>query len=398
MATGLLLAMAALYIVSRSMEPQHPAWGFLRAFAEAGMVGGLADWFAVTALFRHPMGLPIPHTAIIPRNKDRIGDTLAAFLKDNFLTPVVISRRMRTMDIAGAAGRFLTRPDGGQRRLRHGAARMIGDLVASLDQEHLGGLARSALRGQLEKLDVAPLIGQVIAAMMDQCRHRPVIDGIIAWIAVALDDSEQLVLDVVHSRASKIMRWTGLDETIAKAIARALGRLMEEVAADPDHRLRVKAEEALAKLAHNLQHDAALQARVEEWKQELLANPAIGRWIGGMWEQARRALLHAARNPEAVLMRYMGDTMARFGASLQENEELKRQINRFARRAIVGTAAAYGDGIVTLVSDTIRSWDVRTVTGRIEEAVGKDLQFIRINGTLVGGLVGVLLHLVGLFL
>src|SRR3569623_565370 len=161
-ATALLLAMAALYLAARGLDSRHPAWGYVRAFAEAAMVGGLADWFAVTALFRHPLGLPIPHTAIIPRNKDRIGDSLAQFLRDNFLTPAVVARRMRRLDVAGALGRFLADPQG-EGRLRAGAARMASDVLEALDQEKLGGMVKGAVAQRLLALDVAAPLGPALA-------------------------------------------------------------------------------------------------------------------------------------------------------------------------------------------------------------------------------------------
>src|SRR3954465_7913807 len=185
-ATGMLVAMAALFLVANSLDELHPAWGYVKAFAEAAMVGGLADWFAVTALFRHPLGLPIPHTAIIPRNKDRIGDTLAAFLRENFLTPSVVARRMRGVDVAGAVGRFLARPSGGGGRLRGGAARaggggrlregalrLIADLLEALDQERLGGMVRTAVSQRLKALEVSPLLGQALETAITDERHVP---------------------------------------------------------------------------------------------------------------------------------------------------------------------------------------------------------------------------------
>jgi uncharacterized membrane-anchored protein YjiN (DUF445 family) len=158
-ATLMLVAMAILFLVAGHFEKAWPGFGFVKAFAEAAMVGGLADWFAVTALFRHPLGLPIPHTAIIPRNKDRIGETLAAFLRENFLIPSVVARRMRDVDVAGAVGRFLARPSGGGGRLREGASRLLADLLEALDQERLGGMIRSGVASRLRALEVSPLLG-----------------------------------------------------------------------------------------------------------------------------------------------------------------------------------------------------------------------------------------------
>ncbi len=393
-ATALLILMAGVFFAARALEPMHPAWGYVRAFAEAGMVGGLADWFAVTALFRHPLGLPIPHTAIIPRNKDRIGDTLAAFLRDNFLIPAVVARRLRRIDVAGAAGRFLRHPNSGEGRIRRGASRLIADVIGALDQERLGGMAKGALRGQLERMNVAPLLGQMLGAMIARKRHLPLISAGIRWAALTLDDNEHLIRNMVHDKANSIMRWTGLDETLANAIISGLQKLLIDMDADPEHPLRARVEEGLARLADDLSHDPEMAEKVARMKAELLANPAVADWINGLWEQGRRALLAAARDPDAAMAGKLGEMLSQFGQTLQEDPLLKRQINRFARRAITGITSAYGDNIVRLVSDTVRGWEARTITDRVETAVGRDLQYIRINGTLVGGLVGVTIHLI----
>ena len=362
------------------------------------MIGGLADWFAVTALFRHPLGIPIPHTAIIPNNKVRIGTTLAAFLRSNFLTTKVVTRRIRSMDVAGAMGRFLVQPSGGEGRMRMGASRMFGDMIASLDDERLGKVAKTALKQQLQKLDIAPLLGQMLGAMIRERRHMAVLDGVIKWSAKTLEANEHLIRAMVEERANSIMRWTGLDEKLADAIVNGLNKMLTEMAADPDHPLRAKGEEGLAALAHDLIHDKKMRKRVNDWKGELLDNRAIGSWIDGLWQQGREGLLKAARNPDASMAGQFGKILVNLGTRLQQDERLKRQINRFARRAIVGTTENYGENIVSLVSDTIKDWDASTITDRVENAVGSDLQFIRINGTLVGGLAGIVIHAVGIWI
>jgi uncharacterized membrane-anchored protein YjiN (DUF445 family) len=398
-ATGLLLFMAVLFVIGHQLETHwHGQWGFLRAFAEAGMVGGLADWFAVTALFRHPLGIPIPHTAIIPNNKERLGRTLASFLRSNFLTTRVVARRVQRMDVAGAMGKFLSAPAGGEGRMRMGASRLMGDIIASLDDERLGHIAKSAIRSQLEKLDIAPLLGQLLGAMIKERKHLAVLDGVIKWSAKTLEANEHLIRQMVEERANAIMKWTGLDDRLADAIVNGLNKLLHEMATDPDHPLREKGEEGLASLAHDLQHDDALQAKVAHWKGQLLDNPAMAKWINSLWDQGRKSLLKATRDPDAALAGSFGEALVKLGGSLQEDEHLKLQINRFARRAIVGTTENYGDNIVALVSDTIRGWDASTITDRVENAVGSDLQFIRINGTLVGGLAGIVIHAVGMLL
>ncbi len=392
-ATGMLVAMAGIYLAARQFEAFHPAIGFVKAFAEAAMVGGLADWFAVTALFRHPLGLPIPHTAIIPRNKDRIGDTLAQFLKDNFLTPAVVARRMRHMDVAAAAGRFLADPDhGGAGRLREGASRLLADILEALDDNRLGGMAKSAIANRIRALEVSPLLGQSLEAAMAEGRHVPLLDGIINRTALIVASNEEIIRDMVHERAGRILRWTGLDENVANALITGLNKLLYDMADYPDHPLRLRVNEMLADLAYDLQHDAEMQAKVAGLKEEIVDNPAMQRWIDGLWQQARGSLLRAARDPDRAMAGKFGEALRQLGTTLQQDAALRDTINRFARRATVGATASYGDNIVRLVSDTVRAWDASRVTERVENAVGRDLQYIRINGTLVGGLVGLGLH------
>jgi uncharacterized membrane-anchored protein YjiN (DUF445 family) len=391
-AGAMLVAMAALFVAARVTAHLHPAIGFVQAFAEAAMVGGLADWFAVTALFRHPLGLPIPHTAIIPRNKDRIGDTLAVFLRDNFLTPAVVARRMRHMDVAAAAGRFLASPSGGDGRLREGASRLAADVLEALDQERLGGMVKSAIGQRLRGLNLGPLLGQAIEAAMRDGRHGAVIDAAVRWADRTLAANDHLIRQMVHDRAGKVLRWTGLDENLANAIIDGLRKMLADMAADPGHPLRLKAEEALAKLAFDLQFDLEMQAKVAKLRDEMLDNPAMQRWIEGMWEQARAGLLRAVRDPGRAMAGRLGEALQALGGTLQTEARLRLVINRFVRRAAVGATASYGDAIVRLVSDTVRGWDAGTVTSRLEQAVGRDLQYIRINGTLVGGLVGLVIH------
>jgi len=393
LATAMLAGMAALFVATTGLEAQHPAWGFVRAFAEAGLVGGIADWFAVTALFRHPLGIPIPHTAIVPRNKDRIGEALASFLKDNFLTARVVARRMRTLDVAGAIGRFLAQPPAaGDGRLRRGGSRLLADILEALDQERLGGMVKTALAQRIRSVEIAPLLGQTLEAAITTDRHVPMVDSIVSWAGRTLDANEDLIRDMVHQRAGRVLRMVGLDEKLADAIVDGLRKLTIDMAIDPDHPIRRKAEEGLANLAKGLQHDPETRAKVEGWKSDMVENEAVSAWLDGVWEKARAGLLKSARDPDAALAGKFGEALRQLGETLQTEPKLKAAINQFARRATVGMVASYGDGIVKLVSETVRSWDATTVSDRLEGAVGRDLQYIRINGTLVGGLVGLVLH------
>ncbi len=418
-ATGILAAMAVLFFTTHGLLGQHPAWGYVNAFAEAAMVGGLADWFAVTALFRHPLGIPIPHTAIIPMNKDRIADTMAQFLQENFLTPAVVARRMAGMNVARAVGDFLVGapkeigsdaddtgadnndpanidadgPDA-RARITGGAAELLAEVLESLDPDRLGNQVRSGLGAQLGKIDMSPLVGRMLESAMADRRHLPLIDGFVRWAGLTLEDNEDTIRNIIHERVNGVLRWAGLDKTISGNVLDGLYKLLAEVLVDPDHPLRSKVEEGLEKLAHDLQHDPETRERVEEMKRDLIENPAVAEWWMGVWERIRQSLIRRAREPDTGLGTEMRKGLADLGGALKQDERLQLQINRFARRTLVGIATRYGGEIVTLVSETVKRWDATTITGRIENAVGRDLQFIRINGTLVGGLVGMTLHFI----
>jgi uncharacterized membrane-anchored protein YjiN (DUF445 family) len=394
-ATGLLVVMAGVFAVSGRYLEVHPVWGYVHAFAEAAMVGGLADWFAVTALFRRPLGLPIPHTAIIPENKDRIADTMAGFLRENFLTPGVVARRMREMNLARAVGSYLAEPlKGGSSRVRAGAGELLVEVLQSLDPERLGTQVRAALATGLERLPVAPLLGKMLTAMIADGRHRPVIDSLVRWAGLVLEDNEAMVREVIHTRANALLRFTGLDERLANSVLDGLYKLLAEVLVDENHPLRAKVEEGLAGLARDLVEDPETQEKVERLKRELIANPAVAEWWSGVWERLRTGLIAGLRGDggENAVIAGFGDSLAEMGTALRDDPRLQLQVNRFARRTAVGIATRYGGQIVQLVSETVKRWDAEKVTSRIEGAVGRDLQFIRMNGTLVGGLVGVAIH------
>ncbi|QNN65186.1 DUF445 domain-containing protein [Sphingomonas rhizophila] len=391
-ATGLLVVMAVVFFGARAFEASYPWLAWVKAFAEAGMVGGLADWFAVTALFRHPLGLPIPHTAIIPRNKDRIGDSLANFLKDNFLVAPVVARRMRNIDLAGAAGKFLQAPQGQETRIRQGASRLIADLFESLDDERLGGLVKGAISTRLRNAEVSPLLGHALASAINEDRHVPMLEAAIRWIARALDANEELIRDMVKKRTNWILKLAGVDTRLSDSILDGLRKLSADMHTDPAHPVRVRIEQALADLANDLQTKPETREKVEQLKLDLLENRSVGLWIDTLWQKGREAIIRAARNPDAAMAGKLGDVLKSMGQSLENDPRMRRAINQFARRAVAGMAASYGGSIVKLVSETVRRWDARTITDRLENAVGRDLQYIRINGTLVGGTVGLLLH------
>ena len=299
---------------------------------------------------------------------------------------------MRNIDIAGAAGRFLQAPQGEETRIRSGASRLIADLFESLDDERLGGLVKGAVAGRLRKAEVAPLLGHALASAINDDRHIPMLEAIIRWTSRALDANESLIREMVKKRTNWVLKLAGVDTRLSESIIDGLKKLTVDMHTDPAHPVRVRVEQALADLANDLQTDPETQRKVEELKLQLLDNKSVGLWLDTLWQKGREAMIRAARNPDAAMAGKMGEVLKSMGQSLEKDDRIRTAINQFARRAVAGMAASYGSSIVKLVSETVRGWDARTITDRLESAVGRDLHYIRINGTLVGGLVGLALH------
>jgi uncharacterized membrane-anchored protein YjiN (DUF445 family) len=385
-ATGLLVLMATLLAFSTwAIAAIHPGWIWVQAFAEAALVGGLADWFAVTALFRHPMGVPIPHTAIIPKSKDRIGEALASFLKTNFLTPANVARRLENFDAANALAGVLERPASGG-RVRRGLSSLLVQLAETPAAAAVMKRLQDGATARLVDMELSPLLGRMLESLIADGRHRPVIDQLIQWASRTLDSQEGLIRAMVEERTTWVLRLVNVDERIANELVNGLRGLLLDLAEDPNHPVREKADLALSNLAFDLQHMPETRAKVERVKRELLANPAVADWLEGVWSRLKDGLLKVAQGEGLT---DIGEAMAR---SLREDPQLSGAVNQLARRAVVGTVADHGDSIVKLVSETVKGWDAATITDRLEGAVLRDLQYIRLNGTLIGGLIGLGLH------
>jgi uncharacterized membrane-anchored protein YjiN (DUF445 family) len=243
-------------------------------------------------------------------------------------------------------------------------------------------------------MEISPFLGHALASAINEDRHVPMLEAAIRWMARALEANEQLIREMVHKKANWILKLAGLEAKLADAIVDGLRKLTAEMSTDPAHPVRLKIEEALAQLANDLQTRPETRARVEAIKEQLLDNKSVSLWLDALWQKGREAIVKAARNPDAVLAGKLGEILKSMGGTLEKDGRIRAAINQFARRAVVGMAASYGGSIVKLVSETVRGWDARTVTARLEAAVGRDLQYIRINGTLVGGLVGLILHVI----
>jgi uncharacterized membrane-anchored protein YjiN (DUF445 family) len=267
-------------------------------------------------------------------------------------------------------------------------------MFESLDDERLGGIIKGAIASRLRRAEISPLLGHALASAINEDRHVPMLEAAIRWMARALGANEPLIREMVHKKSNWVLKLAGLDAKLADAIIDGLKKLTTEMSEDPAHPVRVKVEEALAQLANDLQSKPETRERVEAMKEQLLDNRSVSLWLDTLWQKGREAIIKAARNPDAVMAGKLGEVLKSMGGTLEKDARIRSTINQFARRAVVGMAASYGGSIVKLVSETIRGWDARTVTDRLEGAVGRDLQYIRINGTIVGGLVGLILHVI----
>jgi len=397
-ALGLLAGAAVLYGVAHALEARHPAWGYVAAFAEAAMVGAIADWFAVVALFRHPLGLPIPHTAIIPANKDRIGAKLAGFILDNFLSTPQVLAKLREFDPAARLAQWLSVPAHGERLGEHAVAVVRYGLVAFDDERARAFLGRAAAAG-LAQLDLSRLLGQALDAITAGNRHQALLDDVLAQVATVVEGEEvQARITEAIAREIKTLKYVGLDQMAARVATRkivaAVAHTLAELAADPAHPLRRRFDAFMDDFVVRLKHDPEFRERGEQIRAELQAHPAVGEYLHGLWGELLAWLEDDLRRSDSTIGRRIATLAASAGQRLQQDEPFRRWINEQITDAAPLAIERYREDIRRYIVERVGQWNAEEMTLELERHIGRDLQFIRINGTLVGGLVGLLIHTV----
>ena len=397
-ALGLLAGAAVLYGVAHALEARHPAWGYVAAFAEAAMVGAIADWFAVVALFRHPLGLPIPHTAIIPANKDRIGAKLAGFILDNFLSTPQVLAKLREFDPAARLAQWLSVPAHGERLGEHAVAVVRYGLVAFDDERARAFLGRAAAAG-LAQLDLSRLLGQALDAITAGNRHQALLDDVLAQVATVVEGEEvQARITEAIAREIKTLKYVGLDQMAARVATRkivaAVAHTLAELAADPAHPLRRRFDAFMDDFVVRLKHDPEFRERGEQIRAELQAHPAVGEYLHGLWGELLAGLEDDLRRSDSTIGRRIATLAASAGQRLQQDEPFRRWINEQITDAAPLAIERYREDIRRYIVERVGQWNAEEMTLELERHIGRDLQFIRINGTLVGGLVGLLIHTV----
>ena len=394
-ATALLLVAAVVYVLARRAEASGAGdWaGFVRAAAEAGMVGGLADWFAVTALFRRPLGLPIPHTAIIPTRKDTLGRNLSDFVGTNFLSEQVIRERLANADVPRRLGGWLAEPAHAE-RVTTELARALRGAVDVLRDEDVRAVLEPVVLRRLAALPVGPTLGRVLAQVVaDRAHHR-----LVDLVATAVDDwllaNRDQVVDLIARQAPA---WSPefVDRRVAMRLYAELTRVSGAVRADPEHAIRQQLDALLARFADDLWHDPATIERASGVLTTLLEQSEVRRAFGDVISAGRRLLLEMVDDPDGELRTRLARALTDLGRRLEGDDALRARVDGWVADAAGYVVTHYRDELTRTITDTIERWDGVETARKVELAVGRDLQFIRINGTVVGALAGVAIHTVG---
>ena len=392
-AGGLLAGVSAAFVVVTAVGHGHGWWGWAQAGLEASMVGGVADWFAVTALFRHPLGLPIPHTAIIRERKDQFGETLGSFVQENFLSSSVVVERLRAARVVDRATTWIAVPENSALVAAQVADLVVGLADAVRDEDVHEVLAEALERG-MGALPVAPLAGRALRMMTAEGRHQQLLDSILRGLEKFLDDSRPALRDRF---AEETPRWVpnALEERVFDRLLGGVGELLRDVNGDPNHEVRARFNEWLDELVERLEHSPELFDRGEELKRDLLEHPDVRAWTSSLWVDMKAALRRQADDPDSELRRRLAATLARAGQQLRNDPALAGRIESRAEDAVTYVTEHFHDELADLISGTISRWDAEETSDKLELLLGPDLQFIRINGTVVGGLVGLGIHGIG---
>lgn len=393
-ATGLLLLAAAVFLGCVIWQRYDaPAWvGYVKATAEASMVGAIADWFAVTALFRHPMGIPIPHTAIIPRKKDQIGESLGEFVQSNFLTGPVLAEKLHQLEVSKKAGEFLSDP-ANARKLSGNVGRAITTGLEIMGDDDVQQVFDNIIMKRVRDADAAPILAKLIDIAVAGGNHQNMMTAGLKGVAKFLDENRQ-VLRVKLAQESPDWVPSWVDERIFNKIYSGVQSFIAEVAADENHEMRKQFDSRVREYAEQLRTDPEAAAKVAAIKDDILGHPAVREWSQSAWASLKRSLITMANDPDSDLRQQLEATIVKLGTTLANDPSLQAKVDGWVERGVLYVVDEYKEHIADLISGTVARWDTAETSKRIELQVGRDLQFIRINGTVIGALAGLVIYTV----
>lgn len=391
---GAAVGFVVLHLVGRGLAEGSAAafWvGLAAAVFEASMVGALADWFAVTALFRYPMGIRIPHTAIIPENKDRIGNALANFVGGHFLSPENVMARLERVNFAELAGTWLNDP-AHLREVRHRAVALVEDSVEKLEDERIATFVAREVLPQLREVALAPKLSDLLLQLARDNQHEALLDEVLRGSLTMAAGHRETLHALLRARLPRFVP-DGLVDVARDAVSRAIETTLDEMIADRAHPLRLRIHENVRLFIEKLEHDPETQARVEAWRDRLLANEAVQAFALARWHDFKAFLAHDLRDEDSRLFAFLEARAVELGHAMLEDAAFQKAVNEKVEAASAWALHEHGHRLPHLIRDTIQRWDPATISEQVELAVGRDLQYIRLNGTLVGGLVGGILYL-----
>ncbi|WP_163168025.1 DUF445 domain-containing protein [Arthrobacter sp. Alg241-R88] len=385
-ALALLVAMAVVFVFAFALQKEYPWLQYVRAAAEGGMVGALADWFAVTALFKYPMGIKIPHTAIIPRRKDQIGASLGEFVETNFLSEQVVQDKLASVNIARRAGEWLATPAGAERVAKEGAA-VIRGAFKVLNDDDVQAVIEGMVRKHLLTPPWGPPVGRMAERIFHDGHHHKLVDLLVDRAADWVSENHETVSRLVSERSPT---WVPqfVDGLVGDKVYIEFLKFVRAVQADQNHQVRQSIDKYLNDLAQDLQHDPVMIARAEDVKAQVLGDPEVRELASRTWGTVKNALLNAVDDPQSDLTIKFKAAVRDFGSRLVNDPELAGKVNAWIGDAAGYLVRTYRSDIAGVITDTVARWDAEETSQKIELQVGKDLQFIRINGTVVGSLAG----------
>lgn len=393
LATLVLLACFLMLILTKVLEAQFPSLAIVAAFAEAATIGGIADWYAVVAIFKRPLNLPFPHTAIIPRNQHRIADNLGGFIENNFLAKAPVEAKLREIDFAGEMSAWLANP-ARARSLSRFIVRLVPQLLETIDERGLVRFASERVTGQLAQTDIAPLVGDVMTSFTKEGRHQQLLDEVITAMHRFLNNED--TLEVIRGKVQRelplmfnILRG---DRLVLNRLVQAATELLDEIKDDKDHPLREEFESFLKEYVRRTKRTKTFAKRVESLKQALLARKELAEAAESIWESLRAYVLADVQKEDSVLLARMTDLFVDIGTKLEHEPDLRRDINEGMVTVLSNLVDDQRGNISLYVAEQVKSWDIQQLLTLIEVNVGRDLQYIRFNGMIIGGFVGVLLY------
>jgi uncharacterized membrane-anchored protein YjiN (DUF445 family) len=393
LATSVLAATFAVFIAAKALLQVHPAFGFIAAFAEAATIGGLADWYAVVALFKRPLGLPIPHTAIIQGNQHRIADKLGEFIELHFLEAAPVEAKLRQVDFASFIADWL-RDRKRSENLARFALRLLPEAVSATETSGLMTFITRRVTSQLASIDLAPLAAGTLRAFVEEGRHQGLLDDILRAVHQTLTTPETMALirEKIRAELPTLLKLYRADRFLVNRIVASATTFFEEVRYDPKHPFRGEFNRMLLSFVDRLGTDPAFATRIDGLKRDLLARPELGDLAHNIWSNARSFIERSAAGETQVLQQHLAKMFVEAGEALAGDAELRGEINHGLVAVLTSFIADQKSGVSTFISDQVKGWNMAQLISLIEINIGKDLQYIRFNGSLIGGLAGLALY------